>query len=265
MVGICFLPTTLLAASLPSSRDIQVDAGLSRTIEIPIENTAESSETVDLSLMSATFVDGQDQPELGALSDEMKSWVSLQKTSLDLLPHQKTSALLTVNPPVNPPNETVTIAVVATEKIEGQISLNHGSATLVFVTVGEEKAEGRCVKIAMTDSATAKITMTNAGKGMLVADGNMVLRGPFGLHIAETNLNMSHHRILSGQTRSWNVDVPALPWWAVGSFTLGIEDANIAINSCGPLSAGSRWWPMGVLAIVCFSIGGVVMVKWKRR
>lgn len=264
ILGGIFFPMMLLAASLPSARDIQINAGLSRTIEIPIENTEESSETVELSLMSATFIDGQDQPELAVLSDEVKTWVSLPKTSLDILPHQIASALLTVSPPMNTPNETVTIAVVATEKLSGQISLNHGSATLVFVTVGDEKAMGKCGGFIMTDSTSAKVTMTNAGQGILVADGNTVLRGPFGLRISQSNINPSRHRILSNQTRSWNVDLPPLPWWAVGSFTLGVEDENFSINSCRPLSAGSRWWPLMMIGGI-ITMSAVLMGLFRRK
>ncbi|MFI3158405.1 MAG: hypothetical protein QX199_19860 [Methylococcaceae bacterium] len=276
-LGMSFLSSSLLAASLPSSRDVQIDAGLSRTIEIPIENTAESSETVEISLMSARFIDGQDQPELAVLNNDVRSWVSLPRTSLDLLPHQTASVLLTVSPPIGARNETVTIAVVATEKLSGQISLNHGSATLVFVTVGDQKAMGKCVSFDVStpsisplagggpDGSGAKITMTNAGQGILVADGNIVLRGPFGLRIAQSNINPSRHRVLSNQTRSWNVDLLPLPWWAVGSFTLGIEDENFSINSCKPLPAGSRWWPLMVAGGIIATGAGLISALHRRK
>lgn len=259
MLGVLFLPSSLLAAVLPSARDVQVDPGQSAQVVIPIENTSAMSENVQISLMSAKFVDGQDQPMLEKMHADVASWMSISQSSMTLISGEKESTTLTIAPPATTQNQTMTVAVVVTESTPGQIVLNHGSATLVFVTIGEEKAIGRCVDFASSTMTSANVTMTNEGRGILVADGSVVLRGPFGLRLAQVALNPSSHRVLSGQTRSWSIDVPTVPWWAFGPLSWKIEDQNVTIDACGPLSAGSRWWPVVmIVAMIGMSTGSTV-------
>lgn len=256
-------PLGAFAIALPSAWDIHVTPGVKNSIEIPIENTAPTSSVASISLMSASFIDGSDQPVLERLDSDIASWLSLSRDSYNLIAGEKSSVTLSVLPPLDASAQVFSIAIVATQNLPGQISLSHGSATLVFITVGDEKPDGRCTSISATDPSAANISITNAGRGILVAGGQIVLRGPLGIRFAQTDMNPVRHRILSHQTRSWNVVLPSVPWWAFGSLSFDLENSNIQMNDCDSIPGESRWWPI-VCTVMIAGIGSIMLFRAKR-
>lgn len=257
------LPLEASAAALPSARDLYVGPGASNSIEIPIENTSTSSGSISISLMSAIFTEDTDQPQLEILHADISSWFSLSQASVNLVSGERSSVVLTVSPPSGAPAQVLAVALVATETLPGQISFSHGSATLIFLTVGNTIPNGHCVGLKKEDSSTATISIANAGSGILVANGQIVLRGPLGIRFAQTDINPLQHRILFNQTRSWSMNLPTVPWWAFGSLSFDIERENIATDSCMSIPAGHRWWPM-ILVLVLIGAGSAAMLRFKR-
>ncbi len=251
------------AAAVPSARDIRVDAGTKDSIAIPVKNTATTSAVISLSLMSADFTDGNDQPVLKNLDSRIAPWLSLSKDSLNLISSEQSFVELSVDVPLDTSSQVFAVALVATEISSGQISLSHGSATLVFITIGNELSKGLCKSFLTENFLVTNISIANAGHGILVADGQIVLRGPFGIRFVQTDLNPSHHRILAGQTRSWNTNLPAIPWWAFGSLSYEILDSNIASNECYPIAVGKRWWVVMFLATFAGTTS-VILFRTKR-
>ena len=257
VAGYVLFPPTSFGASTPSARDIQLYAGENSSIEIPIQNISSESALVSVSVMSANFTNESDQPMLERLESDIASWVSISKDSLNLISGEESSVFLNVAVPVNTPDQIRAIAVVATEILPGQISLSHGSATLVFISIGNERAHGECKNF-----STSNISITNSGRGILVVDGQIVLRGPFGIRFAQADINPLHHRILYGQTRSWSVDVPTSPWWSFGFLSYGLGETNIEHASCDPVPAGIRW---GFVATIGCIMGFMSVIVFRAR
>ena len=251
------------AASVPSARDIRAIPGAKSSIEIPVENTSSTSSMISIALMSVSFTDGSDQPVLEKLHSDIASWLSLSKDSYNLISGEKASVILSVLAPLDTPDQVVSVALVATETLPGQISLSHGSATLIFISVGDEMPDGQCISFSETDPSMTNISIMNSGRGILVADGQIVLRGPLGIRFAQTDMNPVHHRILSHQIRSWNVAPPAIPWWAFGSLSFDLENTNLYMNACDSIPGGNRWWPIVCIAILA-GIGSMILFRAKR-
>ncbi len=264
-LGMLFFPVSSFAAALPSARDIQVYPGAKEFLEIPVSNASELSESFSFSLMSATFSDERDQPELAAIDPDVLSWLSLSQSSMNLAAGASSSLMLTVAPPSTVAHQVLAIALVETTILPGQISLSHGSATLIFITIGNGDAKGACKGFLRSHAASdttsssqaVDIAIENSGSGILVPSGQIVLRGLFGWRFGEAAMNSLHHRVLPGQTRSWNVDLPSPPWWAIGSIVATVESDNFSVSNCEEIVVSQRWLSVGIVLVLVTILGGV--------
>ncbi len=252
---VLWFPMSVFAASLPATRDIVVQPGEVSSVEIPIVNTGATDKEFSLLLFSASFQPGVEQPQLQNLSSDMASWVALPDSSVFVSPGASVPIVLTIQPPSTTTPQALTLAVVAAEKLPGEISLVHGAATLVFVTIGDVTPHGSCVLFAQTASGTANLSLTNDGQGILYDNGTIVLRGMFGFRFGTSSSNPLFHRVSSGQTRTWSVSLPAVPWWAIGPLSYHIDDTQLGERSCDDIDVGVRWWPLIALGLAIF--GGV--------
>lgn len=254
------IPIVLLAASLPATRDVVVEPGASSTLDIPIANTETIDKVFSLSLFSATFQPGIDQPQLKSLSSDIASWVSLSESSMPVAAGTSKSVALTVRPPASATAQTFTLAVVAAETLPGEISVVHGTATLVFVNIGSIASHGSCVSFVQIAPESASLSLTNDGRGILYDNGAIVLRGMFGIQLGTASSNPLFHRVLPEQTRSWSVSLPVVPWWAIGPLSYSVQDAQLDTSACSDIAIDGRWWPVVGLGIVLFG-AGVVFVR----
>lgn len=251
------IPIASLAATLPATRDVVVDPGASVTLDIPIANADATDKVFSLSLLSATFQPGFDQPQLKGLSSDIAPWVSLSESSIPVAAGASESVALTVHPPANAAAQTFALAVVAAETISGEISLVHGTATLVFVNVGNMASHGSCTSFLQTAPGSADFSLTNDGRGILYDNGTIVLRGMFGIQFGTSSSNPLYHRVLPGQTRSWSVSLPVVPWWAIGPLSYGVQDAQLDTSACSDIQTSGRWWPIVGVGIVLFGVAAV--------
>lgn len=250
-----FLPSILLAAAVPSVRDVVMMPGESASVEIPIENQKTVSADVALQLFSAEIVRGEEQPMIHELDTGIAGWVSLSAGSMMLAGGAQDSMMVTVHPPADAQPRSFILALVAAEKIDGDVAVMHGAATLIFVTVGDVPASAQCVDFVRNIDGDATLTLMNTGSGILYANGAVVLRGMFGIRFGATPMNPVGHRIAANQTRSWNVSLPAIPWWAFGALHYDIDEKQITDDACAPLDAGMRWIP-----IIGIGIGFVTII-----
>ncbi len=255
---VSLFPSTLLAAAVPSVRDVVVMPGESASIEIPVENQKTVSVDVALQLFSAEIVSGEEQPMIQELDAGIAGWVSLSTGSMILAGGEQDVMVVTVHPPADAQPQSFILALVATEIIEGDIALVHGAATLIFVTVGDVPTSAQCVDFVRNTDDGATLTLMNTGSGILYANGAVVLRGMFGIRFGTTPMNPMGHRIAANQTRSWTVSLPAIPWWAFGALHYSIDDEQIADDGCDSIAIGTRWLPIvgiGVAFITIFMLG----------
>lgn len=252
---VSLFPSILFAAAVPSVRDVVVMPGESTSIEIPIENQKTVSADITLQLFSAEVVRGEEQPMIQELDTGIAGWVSLSAGSMMLAGGAQDSMMVTVHPPADAQPRSFILALVAAEKIDGDVAVMHGAATLIFVTVGDVPASAQCVDFLRNIDDGATLTLMNTGSGILYANGAVVLRGMFGIRFGATPINPMRHRIAANQTRSWTVSLPAIPWWALGALHYDIDEEQITDDVCVPLDAGMRWIP-----IVGIGIGFVTII-----
>jgi hypothetical protein len=251
------------AEVVPSAQDIFVMPGGRASLDIPLENTASFGKTFSVSLLGASLPSGEDsQPVLTALPPALAAWISLASDSLTLVPGGRDVVTLTVQPSASVTPGIYGVAVVATEKTDGSIALNHGSAALVFITVGRLSPLGSCTQWSRNTDGTFSVTLVNSGGGILYQGGAVELRGPFGISFASTPLNPNEHRVLPGQTRAWTTDSIAVPWWSFGGRSFVLSDDRLSAT-CTPIDAGFGWVPILPLGIV--SLGAVAVVLRRRR
>lgn len=247
----------LRAEVVPRAQDMFVMPGEEAVLDIPLENSSSVGKVFSFSLLAASLPSGEEsQPVLSALSSEQARWVSLAPNSISFEPNEQAVATLTVHPNENIEPGIYGVAVVATEKLEGQIALNHGSATLVFITVGQLSPSGACTTWSKNDDGTFSVALANTGGGILYENGTVQLRGPFGISFGSTPLNPGEHRVLPGQTRTWDTESIAVPWWSFGSRSFVITDDRLSAT-CTPISAGFGWipvLPLGVVAMGCTAV-----------
>src|SRR3989338_6799783 len=249
------VPTISLAASLPAARDVAVVPGATAEVEIPITNSGTADNVFSLLLLSASFQTGIEQPQLEELSSNIGAWISLSSPSISVPSQTSVPITLTVHPPINFMPQTLIVAVVAAEKLDGEITLVHGAATLVFVSVGDVAPQGACESFLQDASGAAQLSLSNSGRGILYDNGEIILRGMFGMRLGSASSNPSFHRVPSGQTRTWQVSLPTIPWWAMGPLSYSIDDAQLREHPCDEIDAGARWLPLfgvgiGFLGIV---------------
>lgn len=247
----------LRAEVVPMAQDVFVMPGASVTLDIPLENSSSEGKIFSLSLFSALFpLEEESQPKLSSISSELAGWVSLAPNSLLLSPNGQGVATLTVHPSDDILPGIYGLAVVATEKIEGDVALNHGSAALVFITVGRLSPSGVCRAWVRNDDGTFSVTLTNNGGGILYDNGAVHLRGPLGISFGSVSLNPDEHRVLPGQTRTWKVESVAVPWWSFGSRSFVMTDDRLSA-ACTPIDVGFGWVPVisfGVVGLSCTAV-----------
>lgn len=257
-----FIPSLALAASLPATRDISVNPGESAEIEIPITNTGPGDSDFSIFLLSAEFQSDIEQPQLHQLSVDIEPWLSLSSSSLSVPSGVASSVTLSIHPPVNATSQTFTVAVVAAETLSGDIAIVHGNATLVFVTVGDVTPMGSCEGFVQNSSLLAHLSLRNTGRGILYSNGEVVLRGMFGIRFGTAPHNPLFHRVSSGQTRTWQVSLPPIPWWAFGPLEYAVLDEQLEQAPCLDINAGVRWIP---IAFIFLSGMGVAILFIRSR
>lgn len=262
VLAMIFFPASLFAASLPATRDVVVLPGESVRVEIPIANSGLVDGDISLLLFSATFQSGTDQPQLAMLPADIASWISVLPTSVAVPSGASVPVVLLIDPPVDVTPQAFVIAVVATEKLEGEISLVHGAATLVFVSIGDVSPQGSCESFLQGSSDVAFLSLSNSGRGILYDNGEIVLRGVFGMRLGSTSSNPSFHRISSGQIRTWQVPLPTIPWWAIGPLSYSVDDVQLREHPCTDIDAGARWLPLFGIGIGAI---GVMILFIRRR
>ncbi len=250
-----FVPSSLFAAALPATRDVIVFPGEQETIEIPIVNSGAVSRDYSAFLLSATFIPGVEQPQLQKLPLDITSWISLSASSMTIAPDATSSVVLTVRPPDSVMPQALVVAVAVAEKLAGDISVLHGSATLVFITVGDVSPRGSCTAFIQRSIDLADLSLANDGSGILYDSGTIVLRGMFGIRLGTAPSNPLFHRIPSGQSRTWQVPLPPVPWWAFGPLSYVVDDAQLAERPCVDIDTGVRWFPLLGIGIGIFGVG----------
>lgn len=258
VIWACVVPfRSLNAEVVPPAQDIFVMPGEEASLDIPLENSSSVGKTFSLSLFAASLPTGQEsQPKLTALSSELSAWITLVPNSLLLPPNGQDVATLTVKPDDNVSPGVYGLAVVATENLAGPIALNHGSATLVFITVGQLSSLGTCVAWTRNDDGTFSVTLANNGGGILYENGAVELHGPFGISFGAASMNPGGHRVLPGQTRTWLTESLAVPWWSFGGRSFVTTDDRLSAT-CAPISAGFGWGPvlfLGAVLLVCAAV-----------
>lgn len=260
--ALCVAPAASLASSLPAARDILVMPGTTESVEIPISSSATADRDISLLLFSASFQQGIEQPRLEEMSPEIASWVSLSTSTLMVPAGASVPVVLSVRPPADASPQVFIFALVATEKLEGEIALIHGSATLIFVSVGSVVSLGSCESFIQDAPGVVRLSLSNSGNGILYDDGEIVLRGMFGVRLGASPSNPKFHRTPPEQTRTWQAALPPIPWWAIGPLSYSVSDAQLDTRSCPDIYAGTRWLPLVVGGIVVF---GAAMVLIRRR
>lgn len=263
LVALMFvIPTRMLRAeAVPPAQDIFVMPGASVVLDIPLENSFSAGKTFSLSLFATSFPSGEDDHlGLSSLSSELASWVSLAPDSLLLPPNGQGVATLTVSPGDDISPGIYGLAVVATENLAGQIALNHGSATLVFITVGRLSPSAACAAWARNNNGTFSVTLVNNGGGILYENGTVQLRGPFGIPFGSASLNPDEHRVLPGQTRTWTTGSIVAPWWSFGNRSFVVMDDHLSAT-CPSIDAGFGWIPVLILAGVFLGCAAVVLQR----
>ncbi len=250
------------AASLPASQDVFVTPGEGATVSLPVTNAKAVPVNLSFSLFSADVLPGNDDPVLRPLSAELAAWISLSSSSLALDAGTTKTITLSLSPPVTMSPQTIGIAVAETETLSGDIPLSHGSATLVFLTIGDAKPTAVCLSFVRESSGFGTVSFVNSGRGILYENGAIVLRGIFGIRFGTTVSNPLFHRVLPGQTRAWQVSLPPIPLWAVGSLSYSIEDAQLGTYQCEPLNVGTRWWP---IVVAFFGVCGGFVLFFRRQ
>lgn len=250
---------TLRAEVVPPAQDVFVAPGTEAVLEIPLENSSSVGKTFSLSLLAASLPTGTDsQPVLSSLSPEMAQWVSLSPDSMSFDRNQQGFATLAVSPGDDIRPGVYGVAVVTTEKLDGAIALSHGSATLVFITVGQLTSVGACTAWSQNDDGTFSVSITNTGGGILYTNGDVRLRGPFGVTFGSTQLNPDEHRVLPGQTRTWSVGGVSVPWWSFGDRSFVMTDDRLSAV-CEPIEVGFGWVPFLPLGVAFLGCAAVVL------
>lgn len=253
-----FIPISVSAFSSPSAKDLQVFQGEERSIEIPLQNDTLNQKTVTFSLRHVGF-DDNSEPVLGALAEDVP-WLKIPQTSAVLKPGEAGSVTVTASPGDEIPSGSYVFALISTETQEGAFMLAHGTATLLFVTVGFVEPEAHCVAFERQDDGTFLLTLQNLGQGILYDEGSIVLRGPFDIAYTAVLSNPSRHRIFAGQTRAWASEQLTIPWWAVGALEYSLE-SDFFSSTCPRFSAGFGWIPVGIVAA---GAAGAIMVRRRK-
>jgi hypothetical protein len=258
MVGLLCLPNGAIAVNTPSAADIRVAQGEYQTIEIPVENNSGTAQHVELSLSHVRF-DAHGEPVLERSVDD-ESWMNVSQKAIYIEAGETQYASVTSSPNEHVASGSYVFALLATETREGPMALVHGTATLIFVTVGSVQGDARCVNFSHGDDGAFSLTLHNAGQGILYEEGDVVLRGPFNIAFASVPSNPSSHRIFAGQTRTWAVDSVLIPWWAFGPLSFSLESDHLS-STCSRIPAGFGWIPFVGLSI---GISGIFAIRRRK-
>jgi hypothetical protein len=260
--GLLFASSTF-AAVTPTTADLFVLPGEQVMIDVPVQNTSSRTVIVDLSVLLATFSAESEAPQLENISSEFQSWITINPLSLELVSGETRDVKVSVAPPRDATMGVRTFALVAAEKNPGTVAVSYGTATLMFVTVGYPEARGECVAfLPHDDEANATLTLRNSGSGILVPNGLLQARGPFGIVWSESLSNPLSHRIVPQQERTWSTALPRLPWWSFGPVTYHIQDDEISMGGCTFITGKSRWLPLIAFGwIVIIGFGALILVR----
>lgn len=250
--------SSVFASTAPSAIDVVVLQGDRETFRIPIGGTFSEPAHIGSSIIHVSFAE-DGSPILGSVADDV-SWISLSKSSADIGSDILSNLEFIVEPDLSVQSGSYVFAVLVTDTIEGAISFAHGTATLVFVTVGSPVPSIDCKSFSKNQNGYFNITLENDGQGILYDEGEIVLRGPFNIAFSAIESNPLHRRVLAGQTRSWTSEESSVPWWAFGPMHFSLE-TDFLSSSCPDVDAGIRWIPF-VLFIGVAS--GTILVLRRR-
>lgn len=256
-MGCIVLPMHVFAVSAPSAVDMYVLPGERESIEIPVRNDADSEKRMNFSLHHVSF--GEDAvPVLGVKAADIP-WIGIDEPFRTYTSREIQSVTVTVAPPSNIPAQSTVFALLSTEAQSDAFALTHGTATLLFVTIGAGTDGVLCDGFTRNADGTFSIALTNTGQGILYEEGNIHLRGPWGHSWVSTPSNPSRHRVVPGQTRTWTSEPLRAPWWAFGPFVYSLESEHI---SCPRITAGFGWLP--IILVGTLGVAGVFAVRYRR-
>ncbi|MFA6496877.1 MAG: hypothetical protein WCT28_00375 [Patescibacteria group bacterium] len=258
----CFIflgfPGLVLASPAPSAIDVSVFQGDQKTFTLPVEKTILKSTDARFSIVHVSFAE-DGSPNLGSAADDV-SWISFSKSNANIESETFSDLVFIVNPDSSVQSGSYVFAILVTNVIEGAISFAHGTATLVFITVGSPAPLIICKSFSKNQNGSFNITLQNEGQGILYDEGKIVLKGPFDIAFSAIESNPLHRRVLAGQTRSWTSDELSVPWWAFGPMHFSFE-TDFLSSSCSDVDAGIRWIP---LVFFAGTVGGVILVLRRR-
>lgn len=241
LIGFASVPWHVQAAFGTTAIDVQVQQGEKEVLEIPLRNDRGTPAIISVSLLSASFSpDGA--PILGS-SDAPMSWVTISEPRISLDAGATETVRIAVAPGTTLPSGSYVVAAVATETLEGTLELQYGTATLIFITVGNPNVQARCADFSRLPDGSFSLTLENSGQGILYEEGEIVLRGPFDIAFNAVSSNPALHRVFTGQTRTWSRDGLKAPWWAFGPLNYSFESDSL-LSTCSRISAGFGWFPI---------------------
>jgi hypothetical protein len=248
------IPSSVFAISAPSVVDLFVAQGERGSVEISVWNDATTGETFSFSFVHVSF-DEDGAPVLGAAAHDVP-WLGLAQSQQYFSAGETRPISVTVAPGEDVSSGSYVFALLATSSQGDGYVFTHGTATLMFITVGSVQARATCVAFSLEDDGTFSLTLDNDGQGILYDEGEIILRGPFGVPFGSTPSNPSGHRIFAGQTRTWSSESLSVPWWAFGPVEYSFESEFIS-PSCSRIPAGFGWLP--IIGIVTGVVGILVI------
>lgn len=235
------------AAALPAATDVFVLPGERKATSVAVQNLSQDAITAQVALRYVSFDEGADSPVIGDLATDI-SWISLSTASLSIAPLESQAITVTVAPSEDVAEGSYVFALVSTEQISGDITFAHGTASLLFVTVGSISPAVTCRSFHQNDDGSFALTLQNDGQGILYDEGEVRLYGLFGIPFASAESNPSHHRVFAGQTRSWTSGAVTSPWWAVGPIMASFDTTSL-VHPCASVVIGFGWLPLGLLVL----------------
>jgi hypothetical protein len=252
---------SVFASTLPPATDLFVVPGEEAKVSVEIKNITDASVVSHIELRHVSLMQADGDLEIGERADDV-SWISFSSTTLLLPPFESQAVTVTATPNAEVKEGVYTFALVSTREISGSITLSYGSASLLFVTVGELESRATCVAFVQNEDESFSLTVKNDGRGILYEEGSVMLRGMFSFPFVRADDNPRQHRVLPGQMRTWNTDRVSIPWWAFGPATASILSPHL--SSCTPIFVAFRWIPI-VGVVIAFACAAAIAKRRRRR
>ena len=250
----------------PSAIDIAVLPGTTESAVFAVGNDTSLDATFSLAIVYASVAkDGG-----WTFTDAALPWLTLDRTTVQLAPGERTDVTITAAPPANALDGVSTFGILVHDtgaSSGGGLSLGTGFVTLAFVTVGDPGAASTtCANVRIERTGrivTTSAALTNNGSGILQSGGMLEFRDALPREIAMTvQWNPARHRVLPGQTREL-VQTNVLPWHIVGSTDVTIVSSDV---TCEALSLAIPPSPqlLALAATVLAALAGLGIVAARR-